>query len=192
VGIVIDIGCGDRKYPNSIGLDIAAFDGVDIVADVEHGLPFRDASVDGVHASHVLEHFDDLVGAMEEIWRVCRPGARVYITVPHASSSFQAWRDPTHRRALTLDTFSYFDRASPEGSRFGYYTRAHFRRVYGRLRFAGGPPRGRSFRSPLVAIFVEGLEAAANGSARAQRLCERWWGSWFGIAEAYAVLEAVK
>jgi SAM-dependent methyltransferase len=192
VSIVIDIGCGDSKRPGSIGVDVARIAGVDLLADVTRGLPFADSTVDAVHASHVLEHFDDLTAVMDEIWRVCRPGARLYVTVPHASSSFQAWRDPTHRRALTLDTFGYFDRSTPEGGRFGYYARAHFRRVYGRLRFAGGPPRMRRYRRPWSGLVTEVLEALANGSERSQRLCERWWGPWFGIAEAYAVLEAVK
>src|SRR5262245_4846726 len=113
--IFIDIGCGERKHSGSLGIDIASLGGVDIVADVTHGLPLKDCSVSGVYASHVLEHFDDLVGVMGEIWRVCRPGARIYITVPHASSSFMAWRDPTHKRGLLLSTFSYFDRSTFEG-----------------------------------------------------------------------------
>jgi ubiquinone/menaquinone biosynthesis C-methylase UbiE len=186
--ILLDVGCGSNKYPGSLGIDIARIKGVDFVADVTAGLPFKDSSIDGVYASHVLEHFDDLVGVMNEIWRVCKPGGRVYITVPHASSSFMTWRDPTHRRGLSLSTFTYFDPDKFEGQMFSYYAKARFRPVYARLRFRSGFGDG----NPVSKVLTRFLETVANRSEYAQYLCERWWGHWFGIAEAYAVLEAIK
>jgi len=190
----IDIGCGERKHPGSIGVDIAALSSVDVVADVTRGLPFRDACISRVYASHVLEHFDDLVGVMREIWRVSQPGARVYITVPHASSTYMTWRDPTHRRGITLATLSYFDRSSEEGERWSYYSGVNFRTIYTRLRFVAGGKVGRfaKGRRFVSALITDMLEALANSSPYAQHLCERWWGNWLGVAEAYAVLEAVK
>ena len=192
--VFIDIGCGERKHSGSLGIDIAALDAVDVLADVTHGLPFRDNSVSGVYATHVLEHFDNLVAVMCEIWRVCKPGSRVYITVPHASSSFMTWRDPTHKRGLNLSTFSYFDRTTLEGSIFNYYGNVDFRTVYTRLRFVAGGKAGRfhSGRRLLSAVVTDMLEAVANRSRYAQHLCERWWSNWIGVAEAYAVLEVVK
>ena len=192
--VAIDIGCGHNKLPSALGVDIALLPTVDLLADVTRGLPFRDGSIERVYASHVLEHFDDLVGVMDEIWRVCQPGAHVYITVPHASSSFMTWRDPTHRRGLNLSTFTYFDDSTPEGKTFRYYSRANFRTIQARLRFVAGGPQahnaaGRRFSARIV---TDVLEALANASPDAQYLCERWWGPLFGIAEAYAVLEAVK
>jgi SAM-dependent methyltransferase len=192
--IVLDIGCGERKVPGSVGLDIAALPGVDIVSDIEHGLPLRDSSIDAFHASHVLEHVDNLIGLMNEVWRAGKPGARFYITVPHATSSFMTWRDPTHKRGLNLSTFTYFDETTEEGRVFSYYSKARFRRVYGRLRFAAGGRKGREApgRRLISRLATDLLEAVANSSPRAQHLCERWWGGWLGVAEAYAVLEVVK
>jgi SAM-dependent methyltransferase len=191
--IVIDIGCGDRKYPGSLGIDIAPVDGVDLLADIGRGLPLRDSSVDGVHASHVLEHIDDLVGLMNEVWRVCKPGARFYVTVPHATSSYMTWRDPTHRRGVNLSTLTYFDKTTPDGKRFGYYSKANFLCIHSRLRFApeaygDATPE----RNPVARALSGVLDRLANRSPYSQYLCERWWGAWFGVAEAYAVLEAVK
>jgi len=192
--VFVDVGCGERKHAGSLGLDIAAVKGVDVVADARSGLPFRDCTVDGIYATHVLEHFDDLVGIMAEIWRVCRDGARVYITVPHASSSFMAWRDPTHKRGVLLSTFTYFDRTTSEGALFDYYGDVNFRTVYTRLRFAAGGREGRLApgRRFISALITDMLEAVANRSRYAQHLCERWWGNFIGVAEAYAVLEVVK
>lgn len=192
--VVIDIGCGPNKRPGALGIDIAVLPVVDIVADITAGLPFRDSTVDQVVASHVLEHFDNLVAVMNEIWRVCKPGARVSVTVPHASSSFMTWRDPTHRRGLNLSTFSYFDDSTFEGQKFRYYRRASFQTVYGRLRFVAGGPAARNApgRRPSARVVTGLLEALANRSSYSQHLCERWWGPLFGIAEACVLLKAVK
>ena len=192
--VAIDIGCGNRKHSGAFGVDIARLKTVDVLADVRLGLPFRDNSIDVVYASHVLEHFEDLVRVLEEIWRVCRPGGRVHITVPHASSSYMLWRDPTHRRGILLSTLDYFDKTQMEGNMFQYYTPTNFRRVYARLRFVAGGSTGRyaGGRRLAVAIFTDLLEAVANSSKGAQRVCERWWGQMFGVAEAYVILEAVK
>jgi len=43
--VILDIGCGHRKAPNSICVDIRRTRGVDIIADVCR-LPFKDGSID--------------------------------------------------------------------------------------------------------------------------------------------------
>jgi SAM-dependent methyltransferase len=191
---VLDIGCGSRKVPGAIGMDIAKLKTVDVLGDVTYGLPFKDSTVDEVHAQHLLEHFDDLVGVMREIYRVCKPGGRFVITVPHSSSHFMTWRDPTHKRGINLSTFEYFDRRTFDGGLFAYYSGIDFKRVYARLRFVAGGNKGKyaTGRRFYSSLLTDVLEAMANKSPYAQHLCERWWGHWFGLAEAYAILEAVK
>lgn len=99
--LVLDLGCGPRKAPGSIGLDAYPFDGVDIVRDLRRGLPFGDSTVDGIHMKHALEHFagEDLLFLVEEMWRVSKPGAHWHIEVPDATSP-NRYRDPLH---LTRD-----------------------------------------------------------------------------------------
>jgi ubiquinone/menaquinone biosynthesis C-methylase UbiE/uncharacterized protein YbaR (Trm112 family) len=46
-------------------------------------LPFADESVGAASAVAVLEHLDDDEPAVRELARVLRPGARVWVTVPH-------------------------------------------------------------------------------------------------------------
>ena len=38
--LVLDLGCGRQKRPGSVGIDAVALPGVDIVANVDDGLPF--------------------------------------------------------------------------------------------------------------------------------------------------------
>jgi len=48
---------------------------------------------------------------MEEIYRVCKSGAKVKIKVPYFKST-AAFKDPTHLSFFTERTFEYFDRDS--------------------------------------------------------------------------------
>ena len=187
--VALDLGCGTRKRPGALGLDLVRVAGVDVVGDVTR-LPVRDGSVDEVYASHLVEHIDDLMGFMGEVWRVCRPGALVYFRFPHATTSYFIWKDPTHRRGLDLDTFDYFDPRTSEGRVFGYYQPARFQILKQRLTFnlnADAPVAGRA-RRVAGTIF----DALANRSERAQYFCERFWGPLVGMEEAHIWLRAIK
>jgi hypothetical protein len=188
--VVLDLGCGFRKKPGAIGIDIARMEGVDIIADVFRPLPIRDSSVDEVYASHIVEHVADLTAFIGEVWRVCKPGAIVHLRFPHATTPFGTWKDPTHRRGVFLATFSYFDPATLEGSLFGYYHPAKFSIEKQVLRFNMNadtwlPGRGRRILGRM-------LDALANRSERAQFLCERFWGHWAGLEEAHIWMRALK
>jgi len=55
--VVIELGCGKKKNNNRITFDKLDLRNVDIVADLEHGLPFiPDKSVDKIYCKSVLEH----------------------------------------------------------------------------------------------------------------------------------------
>jgi SAM-dependent methyltransferase len=49
-------------------------------------LPFRDASFDRVICAEVMEHVHDYRGAARELARVLRPGGRLAVTIPTATS----------------------------------------------------------------------------------------------------------
>jgi SAM-dependent methyltransferase len=49
-------------------------------------LPFRDASFDRVICAEVMEHVHDYRGAVRELARVLRPGGRLAVTIPTATS----------------------------------------------------------------------------------------------------------
>jgi SAM-dependent methyltransferase len=112
-GINLDIGCGANKQPGFVGMDIRKEPGVDIVQDLETQpwcLP--DECVSFVVASHVLEHINParfgFINVMNEIWRICKPGAQFAIAVPYAGSPGY-WQDPTHVNPINEVTWAYFD-----------------------------------------------------------------------------------
>lgn len=110
---VLDIGCGPTKqHAWAVGVDRHPFDGVAVVADIERGLPFADGEADQVFAVHILEHVRDLVGLMNEIHRVLKPGGVLHAMVPNGQF-VNAFADPTHVRHFHLQTFKYFCRPCP-------------------------------------------------------------------------------
>lgn len=90
-----------------VELDCLNLPGVDVVHDLEKPLPFKKNYFSEVYASHILEHIKNFIQLMEEIHRVCKPGAIIKIKVPYFASA-SAFQDPTHVRFFTLKTFNYF------------------------------------------------------------------------------------
>jgi len=119
--VCIDLGCGIRKKEGHIGIDKARLEGVDIVCDIERGLPIEDNCVDKMYSVYFLEHVNDLVFIFQEIYRVCKNGAVVELTVPYYTS-INAVKDPTHKQFFTEETFKYFSADKWYGSDYGINT----------------------------------------------------------------------
>ena len=109
--IHLDLGCGTRKKADYFtGIDIHSYEGVDIVMDLRMAkLPFPDNSVDGVYASHFLEHlsFEENIYLFNEIYRVLKTNKVFEIVVPHGFS-YAGMTDLSHKTFWTEDTFGYF------------------------------------------------------------------------------------
>jgi SAM-dependent methyltransferase len=97
--ISLDLGCGAVKQEGFIGADRFPLRGVDVILDLEAPLPVATDSVDFLVASHSLEHVPDLVGILQEIYRVCRDRARLYIVAPYANQGLNT-ANPYHRQVF--------------------------------------------------------------------------------------------
>jgi len=106
--VIIELGCGQKKKPGRITVDRVDLPNVDIVADIEDGLPFLpDNSVDRIHCRSVLEHIQNFENLIRELVRVLNKDGRAYIFVPHFSNPYY-YSDYTHKRFFGLYTFYYF------------------------------------------------------------------------------------
>lgn len=110
---ILDLGCGDRKKhiadAQVIGIDRVKLAGVDVVHDLDvYPYPFPDDEFDEIICDDALEHLDDVVRTMEELWRIGKPGALVKISAPHFSSD-NYYTDPTHKHPFSSRSFNYFD-----------------------------------------------------------------------------------
>lgn len=106
--VIIELGCGQKKKEGRIGIDKLDLPNVDIVADIEDGLPFLpDNSVDEIHSRSVLPHIQNFENLMREIVRVLKNDGTAHIFVPHFSNPYY-YSDYTHKRFFGLYTFYYF------------------------------------------------------------------------------------
>jgi len=106
--LIIELGCGQKKKSDRITIDKIDLPHVDIVADIENGLPFLpDNSVDGIYCRSVLEHIENFENLMREIVRVLKKQGKAYVFVPHFSNPYYH-SDYTHKRFFGLYTFYYF------------------------------------------------------------------------------------
>lgn len=87
----------------------------DVYADINQKLPFEDNTFDLVLASHILEHVDNPVTFLEEIYRVAKKDAKIEILVPHFSH-FTAYGDITQKRYFSSYIFKHFEQWK------GYYS----------------------------------------------------------------------
>lgn len=115
---VFDCGCGMGFYLMAMGnlrdLRLVGLDGdvarlawarsEEVPAELLSGnilrLPFPDDSFDKVLMSEVLEHIDDDRRALQELYRVLKPGGVLALSVPHARYPF--WWDPINHIWIAL------------------------------------------------------------------------------------------
>ncbi len=110
----LNIGCGLNKQPGYVNVDKSPSSRPDRVMDAEaFPWPFDDNSAGEVLFNHSLEHMggdpEVFLRLMQELYRVCRPGATVQINVPHPRHD-DFLNDPTHVRAITPHMMTLFSR----------------------------------------------------------------------------------
>jgi predicted SAM-dependent methyltransferase len=120
---ILNLGCGNKRFPEAINLDVTDRTHPDVVHDLNQcPWPFPDSQFTEVRAFDVIEHLDSVLKAMEEIHRISRAGAITRITVPHFSCA-NAFTDPTHRHYFSVFSMDYFSESHPTA----FYSHARFR-----------------------------------------------------------------
>ena len=123
---ILDVGCGTNKYEGAIGLDNNSRTAADIIHDLgEFPYPLKDNEFDMAISRHVVEHVPDVIGFVEELYRIVRPGGTIKLVAPHYTNPDWA-NDPTHRNHLNSYSFNSF---LPEKQVFDFYTEVKLRNV---------------------------------------------------------------
>lgn len=98
--LCISVGGGPtRVHPALVNINIGPFPNVDVVADA-YELPYADGVVDAVHCEAVLEHLEFPETAVREIYRVLRPGGKVFAATPFLQA-FHGYPDHFQNFSLT-------------------------------------------------------------------------------------------
>lgn len=123
----LHIGCGHQIFDGWVNLDITPLPGVDVVHDLTQFLwPFEDQEFDEVYMKDVLEHLPDTIKTLEEIYRITKPRAKIFIAVPYWNS-WEAITDPTHIKQFNEYTFEFFDPTKWRCKNRPYYSNARFK-----------------------------------------------------------------
>ena len=127
--VKLNLGCGEHPRKGFYSVDHLELKNVDVVADLNQPLDLLpDNCCEYIFSRHTLEHIDDILRVMEEIYRITKKHGTVEIIVPHFSNVY-AYSDPTHVRFFGLYSMNYFvsedlqagDRKVP-----AFYTNARF------------------------------------------------------------------
>ena len=122
---ILDVGCGQNKFPGAIGIDANPRSHADVIHDLGNfPYPFESDQFDEIICRHVIEHVPDVLGFVNELHRITKPGGRLKIVTPHYSNPDWA-TDPTHRNHFNSYSFTCFMPSSP----FPFYTQAELRPV---------------------------------------------------------------
>lgn len=110
----LNLGCGHNRMDGHVNVDASPHCSPDEVFDLETTpWPWPTDSAQEVVFHHSLEHMGAdpkvFLAIMQELYRVCAPGAVVRIRVPHPRHD-HFLNDPTHVRAITPDVMALFDR----------------------------------------------------------------------------------
>jgi SAM-dependent methyltransferase len=122
------LGCGSNRikkvsagngheWSNLTTLDFNGDHRPDFKWDLENlPLPFEDESFDEIHAYDVLEHlrsqgdWQGFFADFSEYWRLLRPTGVIVGLTPMWNSPW-AWGDPSHRRIIGLEQFTFLDQS---------------------------------------------------------------------------------
>lgn len=147
--VKLDLGCGDKKKHGFIGIDNVKLDDVDVVHDLNKGIPYKNGSVDEIFTSSTLEHLDNPLFILEEIHRVLKKGGKATILVPHFSNPL--CYHFMHKSYWSYNSLNFLEKDRARH----YYTKANFKilKIYIYL-----PSRN----SPFVKIIQYFINQAPN------------------------------
>ena len=103
----LNIGCGKNLLKGYLNIDIRKPYDMKINLN-KFPYPFKTNSVDYVLMDNVLEHLDNPVKVIEELYRITKPSGHIKIIVPFYNCH-HAYADITHKSFYCLDTFDNFD-----------------------------------------------------------------------------------
>ncbi|MBY0403020.1 MAG: methyltransferase domain-containing protein, partial [Cyanobacteria bacterium] len=106
---LLKLNLGSGQNPKAGYVNVDKFGNPDVLLDLESfPWPWETSSVDEIVLHHVMEHLgasaEVYFKIMQEMYRVCKPGALIHITVPHPRHNHFAF-DPTHVRGILPEGF---------------------------------------------------------------------------------------
>lgn len=128
----LNIGCGYDTREGWINIDIRDGPGVDMLGDLETGIPLGDSVAREILLDNVLEHLHEPYRALLECWRLLLPGGTLTVRVPHYQS--KKAHIVTHRQLFDTNSLDpvikgrHMSGASPEN--MGRFNLIHLQTIH--------------------------------------------------------------
>ena len=90
--------CFHKTFKNQKNLDYLTADIVSPIADMHfdlHDIPLEDNTFEVIFCNHVMEHVDDAIKCMSELYRVLKPGGWGIMQVPQDFNNKETYEDPS-------------------------------------------------------------------------------------------------
>ena len=119
----INLGAGNLIQEGYLNHDLVPHrKEIDYVFDLnKFPYPLLDNSCEEVKMWDVLEHLDDVIAVMNELWRVIKPDGKLDLKLCGWKNE-SYWIDVTHKRAFHQKSMDYFDPDTEIGKEYSYYT----------------------------------------------------------------------
>jgi SAM-dependent methyltransferase len=159
---VLEVGCGDASFTRDLAQFSTSVIAIDISAaqiaensrtyprisflqhDVAEPFPFPDSAFEVIWCSEVLEHLFNPVFAVEEMFRILRPGGKLLVTVP-----YHGWF-----KDVLIALFKWDEHFSPTNPHIRFYTRSTLGRMVENAGFASVRIRTCGMGIPVRDAFV--------------------------------------
>jgi len=157
----LDLGCGQRKQADHIGVDIHKAEGVDVIFDLRRTpWPWKTGIVESVYSAHFLEHLTgpERIVFMDELWRVMRVGGTALFITPYWSS-MRAVQDPTHAwPPIAESSYLYFNKEWREQNGLTHYLgKCDFDFAFGYAVSPVWASRNEELRTNAIANYVNSV-----------------------------------
>ncbi|MDX2031112.1 MAG: methyltransferase domain-containing protein [Blastocatellia bacterium] len=179
----INLGCGYRPMDGWINVDRARGPKVQVVWDLERGLPFPDQCASAIFAEHVIEHVTKEAAQflLEECHRVLQPEGALRLSTPDAGRFLRSYagdqsflHHPAFLRAIDSPMDRINEMMREEGQHLWSYDeelltillrRAGFARIEARAFGESAHPamRGIDFEQrAFESLYLEGVKPASR------------------------------
>ena len=173
--MILNLGAGRNQRKDCVNVDITPYPGIVQTDLSKYPWPWEYGSIDGIYASHIIEHFQSQEKFIWECLRILKKGGFLRLTVPHPSciTSIGCMGHNRTYSYSTLDDFLATD--------YYMFGKAKFKTIYQRLNWWHERSPINEIKPtwirPIIWIMDKTLSYLGNLSPR---ICENLWIYWVG------------